>query len=83
MGSSLLPLTVPQDSEVRPDFFLFFPPLFKYINLPELITVPDKVAMESTQSKRQISDWLSAIPCLQLPGRKRLEVLPADSKSLG
>lgn len=58
------------------------PQLFKYINLPELITAPDKVAMESTQSKRQISDWLSAIPCLQLPGRKRLQVLPVDSKSL-
>lgn len=59
------------------------PPLFKYINLPELITASDKVALESTESKRQISDRLSAIPCLQLPGRKRLQVLPADSKSLG
>lgn len=36
--------------------------------------------MDLTQSKRQISDWLSAIPCLQLPGRKRLQVLQLIAK---
>lgn len=53
MSSSYLPLTVPEESEVRPDFHIFFS-LFKYINLPQLTAAPDKVAMESAPSKRQI-----------------------------
>lgn len=62
-------------------FIYFFSP-FKYINLPQLMAAPDKVAMESAPSKRQISDRLSVIRCLQLPGRKRLQALPADTKHL-
>lgn len=46
------------------------------------MAAPDKVAMESAPSKRQISDRLSVIRCLQLPGRKRLQALPADTKHL-